>query len=255
MKEHTAGKSDPAVQPTTTRTMPKLPRYRKLYELLRKQILDGMYREGDVLPSENELSVVHSITRPTVRHALDALVNDGYIRKHQGKGSIVHALPRGIGILSVAGTTSALGRKNLETRILEGPKVSPWPKDFFFRLSEHEKTAGCIVMERLRLYNRLPIFYDRNYLPNINLPRFTSRKFENASLFDILRASYNIRVDGGEQKIRAIPADMDIGGFLGLEPGHPVLHLERRFETSRPGYCFYSSIYCNTDEQAIFGLF
>jgi GntR family transcriptional regulator/GntR family frlABCD operon transcriptional regulator len=79
--------------------------------------VDGVYKEGDLLPSENELCSVYNITRPTVRHALYALVNDGYIKKQQGKGSIVHALPKGIGILSIAGTTSALGVKNLETRI------------------------------------------------------------------------------------------------------------------------------------------
>jgi GntR family transcriptional regulator/GntR family frlABCD operon transcriptional regulator len=49
------------------------------------------------------------MTRPTVRQALATLAGEGYIRKRQGKGSIVHRLSREIGILSVSGTTSALG--------------------------------------------------------------------------------------------------------------------------------------------------
>ena len=52
---------------------------------------------------------LYGMTRPTVRQALSTLANDGYIRKHQGKGSIVHHLPKEIGILSVSGTTSAVG--------------------------------------------------------------------------------------------------------------------------------------------------
>jgi len=207
------------------------------------------------LPSENDLCATYHITRPTVRQALNALVNDGYIKKHQGKGSIVNASPQGIGILSVAGTTSALGSGNLETKVLVKPYVTIWPEGFFFKLSDIELESGCIILDRLRLFNRKPIFFDRNYLPNINLTRFTSRKFENRSLFDILRISYNLEVIGGEQKIKAIPADAQISRYLKLEKGHPVLHLERKFETNRPGYCFYSSIYCNTDEQAVFGIF
>jgi DNA-binding GntR family transcriptional regulator len=232
-----------------------VPQYRKLYEILRKHIVDGIYKEGDLLPSENELCNIYSITRPTVRHALYALVNDGYIKKQQGKGSIVYALPKGIGILSIAGTTSALGGKNLETRIIVKPFVGAWEENFFFRLSKVEVESGCIKMVRLRLIDGKPIFYDINYLPNINLSRFTSRNFKNKSLFDILRVSYRIEVKGGEQKIRAIPASGEVSKYLGVSSGHPVLHLERKFDTNRIGYYFYSSIFCNTENQAVFGVF
>jgi DNA-binding GntR family transcriptional regulator len=233
----------------------KLPHYKKLYEMLRKQITDGVYTEGDILPSENELCAIHQLTRPTVRHALDTLVNEGFIRKHQGKGSIVHKLPKGIGILSIAGTTSALGGKNLRSETLVKPIVKPWDELFFFKLSESEITSGCIYMERLRFFNNKPIFYDINYIPNINMPRFTTRSFEDRSLFDILRKSYQIEIKGGEQKIRAIEADATIAKYLSVKSGHPVLHLERKFDTNRPGFYIYSSIYCNTEEQAVYGTF
>ena len=96
---------------------PHLPQYKKVYEDLRKQIVDGIFKEGDLLPSENELCSVYGVTRPTVRQALSSLVSDGFIKKHQGKGSIVHKLPKGIGILSIAGTTSALGAKNIKSKL------------------------------------------------------------------------------------------------------------------------------------------
>ncbi len=232
-----------------------LPHYRKLYEILRLQIIDGVYKEGDILPSENELCAIHKLTRPTVRHALDSLVNEGLIKKHQGKGSIVHKLPKGIGILSIAGTTSALGEKNQRSEILVRPVVKPWDETFMFKLSETEIDSGCIYMERIRFFNEKPIFYDINYIPNINMPRFTSRTFENRSLFDILRKFYQIEIKGGEQKIKAIEALSPIDKYLSVKPGHPVLHLERKFDTNRPGLFIYSSIYCNTEEQAVYGLF
>ncbi len=233
----------------------KIPQYRLLYELLRKQIVDGLYKEGDILPSENELCAVHGLTRPTVRHALDALVNEGFIRKHQGKGSIVHKLPKGIGILSIAGTTSALGAGNLKSDIIVKPRVQSWEEKFMFSLGPDERAAGCIYMERLRYFSGKPIFYDINYIPNINLPRFTSRNLENKSLFDVLRTAYHIEIKGGEQKLRAIKADRIIAGFLEISRSDPVLHLERRFETNRPGFHVYSSIFCNTTSQAVYGIF
>ncbi|MEF8812010.1 MAG: GntR family transcriptional regulator, partial [Bacteroidales bacterium] len=233
-----------------------IPHYRKIYEMLRRHIEEGVYQEGDMLPSENELSKLHNLARPTVRQALDALVKDGYIKKHRGKGSIVSKRdPGAIGILSIVGTTSAVGRHNLQTKILTPPTVEPWEEPFFYKLSKREKESGCIRLERLRLVKDVPVFYDINYLPNINLPRFTSRKMENKSLFEVLRKNYKIDVIGGDQRIRAIPADEKVARYLRIAEGSPVLHLQRKLETNRNGYCFYSSLYCNTEEYSLYGKF
>jgi GntR family transcriptional regulator/GntR family frlABCD operon transcriptional regulator len=235
--------------------MKTMPRHRELYELLRKHILDGVYREGDLLPSENELCQIYRMTRPTVRQSLGALAAGGYIIKHQGKGSIVHTLPREIGILSVSGTTSALENRDLKTEIIVRPALIPWPEDFMFPLTALEKESGCIYMERVRLLENEPIFYDLTYMANINLPRITSRRFENRSLFGILRDHYHIEIKGGEQRIKAIPASARISKFLKMKKDQPVLHLERKMETSYAVLFLYSSIYCNTEKYSIFGRF
>ena len=232
-----------------------VPRYRKLYEILRKHILDNVYSEGDLLPSENELCNLYGMTRPTVRQALANLASDGYIRKHQGKGSIVHDLPKDIGILSVSGTTSAAGDRELKTDIIVRPVIMKWPEDFMFPLSDIETESGCVYMERLRLLDGSPIFYDVSYFANINLPRITARKFNNRSLFQILRDHYGVEIRGGEQRIKAIPATPKIGGFLKLKKDQPVLHMERKMETNKTGLFIYSSIFCNTGRYSIFGRF
>jgi len=232
-----------------------IPQYRRLYEVLRRHILDGVYKEGDLLPSENELCQLFGMTRPTVRQSLSTLANEGYIRKHQGKGSIVHHLPQEIGILSVSGTTTAVGDRKLKTEIIVKPVLIPWPHGFMFPLSELEKESGCIYMERVRLLNDKPIFYDISYIANINLPRITARQFKNRSLFHILRDHYRIEIKGGDQRIKAIPATVKISRFLHLRKDQPVLHLERQMETNIQGLFLYSSIYCNTEKYSIFGRF
>lgn len=233
----------------------KIPQYKKLYEILRRHIASGAYEEGSLLPSENELCAVHSLTRPTVRHALEALVQDGFIQKKQGKGSIVRKPPQDIGILSISGTSTAIGKQYLQTQILQKPKIKPWPEPFNFDLTETEKDFGCIYMERLRFVDEQPVFYDINHLPNINLPRFTSRTFENKSLFEILRSNYQIEMKGGEQKLKAIVADERIGQLLKIKKGDPVLYMERKLNTNREGFHIYSTIYFNSEKHAIFGSF
>lgn len=235
--------------------MDKIPQYRQLYEILRKHILNGVYEEGGLLPSENELCAAHNMTRPTVRHALDSLVKDGLILKKQGKGSIVRKPPQNIGILSISGTASAIGVRYLKTDILQQPIIQRWPETFPFELSALEKESGCVYLERLRYVDNEPVFYDINHLPNLYLPRITNRSFENKSLFEILRKNYQIEILGGEQKLKAIRPDRKIRKLLKIGSRQPVLYIERKLLTNKEGFSIYSTIYFNSEKHAIFGSF
>lgn len=235
--------------------MEQIPQYRKLYELLRKHIVNGVYEEGSLLPSENELCASYQMTRPTVRHALDSLVKDGLILKKQGKGSIVRKQIQNIGILSIAGTASAVGVRYLKTDILQKPVIKSWPEIFPFELSTLEKESGCIYMERLRYVDDVPVFYDINHLPNIYLPRITKRSFENKSLFEMLRKHYQIEILGGEQQLKAQKPNSKIKELLKLKSGQPVLHIERKLTTNKEGFNIYSTIFFNSEKHAIFGNF
>lgn len=232
----------------------KIPQYRKVYESLRNQIESGTYVPGDLLPSENDLSISYEVARPTVRNALDRLVSDGFIQKQQGKGSIVTGKPKGVGILSLIGTTSAIGG-NLITKIIVKPEIRPWKEAFGFQISDSERDAGCIYFERLRFVNNRPVFFDITMLPNINFPRFTMRNLENASLFNILRTNYQIEVKGGEQRIFATKVDKRLIDYFEVKPRHPVLQMDRKLKTNRVGLYIYSQVFCNTQEYALSGSF
>ena len=236
-------------------TAKEAPLYRKLYELLRTLIDEGTYKIGDLLPSENELCATHNLTRPTVRNALDMLVYEGFIIRQQGKGSIVKGKPTGIGILSLIGTTSAIGKDHLTTNIIEKPHVRAWDSAFSYELSENERNVGCIYIERLRFINKIPVLFEITMIPNLNLPRFTSRTFEDKSMFEILRKHYQIHVKGGEQKINSIAASPIIQKYFGVSETHPILQLDRKMETNRVGFFFYSQVYCNTEEYSLIGRF
>lgn len=233
----------------------ELPLHKKVYEQLRKHITEGVYAEGDLLPSENELCSLHNATRPTIRKALDRLATEGLITKQQGKGSIVKAQPKGIGILSISSTTSAIGKENLTTRIIVKPEIRNWNKAFSFEITETEKEVGCIYFERLRLVDNIPVFFDTTMIPNINLPRFTSKNFENNSLFSILREQYQIEVTGGEQKIQAVVADKTLSALFEIKTGSPLLRLDRKIATNKKDFFFYSQVLCNAREYSLVGTF
>lgn len=232
-----------------------LPLHRKVYEQLRKHIKEGVYSEGDLLPSENELCSLHNSTRPTIRKALDRLATEGFITKQQGKGSIVRKAPKGIGILSLSSTTSAIGKENLTTRIIVQPEIRTWNKAFAFDISDTEKEVGCIYFERLRLVNNKPVFFDITMIPNLHVPRILKKNFVNNSLFDILREHYGIEVRGGEQNISATIADKSLQEFFHLEDGSPIIQLDRKILTNKSGFQFYSQVYCNASEYALSGTF
>ncbi len=64
-------------------------KYREIANHLRRQILEGVYPPGTLLPTEQQLCTAFSASRQTVRTALQTLANDGLIQRRQGSGSRV----------------------------------------------------------------------------------------------------------------------------------------------------------------------
>lgn len=223
------------------------PLYKKVIEDLKKLIEEGKVKQGDLLPSENELCKLYNTTRPTVRHALARLTNMGYITRHHGKGSIVAAPRRGLGILSVSGVTAGVGDLNLRTVILEKPIKRNWPPELLKELRYAEQIAGCIYFTRVRIINNAPILYEETFLTDINLLRFTSRNLDNRSFLKILSEHYQVEVTGGEQKIWAVAADKGIARTLKISHGHPIVHMKRKLKTNVENLNIYSWLYCNTE--------
>ena len=235
--------------------MSDFPQYKQIYERLRAQLMEGTYAPGDMLPSENELCEIFHVARLTVRKALDQLVSDSLIVRRQGKRSVVKGTPKGVGILSLVGTTSALNSPNLTTHILLKPELRNWKEAFTFSIDPQEEAAGCIYFERLRLVDGVPVFYDITMLPHIHLPNFLKYNLENKSLFDTLRSQYQLIVTGGIQQFFAIRADKRLQESFQVNAGHPILQLNRKIDTNRPGFHIYSQVFCVTQRYGLIGTF
>ena len=64
--------------------MEKLPAYKKCYNKLKSDIDNNVYPIGSYLPTEDELGKMFSVSRTTVRHAIDLLVKDKCIKVKAG---------------------------------------------------------------------------------------------------------------------------------------------------------------------------
>jgi len=63
----------------------KIPLHKKIRMDLLEKIHTGVYQENDIIPTELELSEAYDVSRPTVRQAIQALVNEGYLERRKKK--------------------------------------------------------------------------------------------------------------------------------------------------------------------------
>lgn len=63
--------------------------YQKVFEDLKKQILNGEQPSGTLLPSEREIGEIYHVDRTTVRKAFQLLVEEKLVEKRAGKGTVV----------------------------------------------------------------------------------------------------------------------------------------------------------------------
>ena len=225
-----------------------LPLYERVSADLKKEIDKGVYKVGDLLPSENELCASYNTTRPTVRQALHRLINMGYIVRQQGKGSIVAEPKRALGILSVNGVTAGVGSKKLKTAILQKPTERDWHPELLQEISEAEHKAGCVYFTRLRFIDNKPIIFEETFISNIGMKGLTRCNLENKSLFKTLGDRYNMEIKGGMQKIWAKKADKAIGDLLKVKRNSPIVFVKRKLNTNIKGVNIYSWLSGSTEE-------
>src|SRR5919201_3682179 len=62
---------------------PRVPRYLQIAETLRRDLRG----EGERIESEHQLCARYNVSRPTIRQALDVLVQEGLLYRHAGRGT------------------------------------------------------------------------------------------------------------------------------------------------------------------------
>src|SRR5512136_2928484 len=136
-----------------------VPRYHQLANILREQIIDGKLQAYEAIPSERRLEKLYSVSRTTIRQAIDLLVHQGYLYREHGKGTFVSPQKLQKGISELTSFSEDMKRRGIVPgqKILEIGYMKP-PEDVAIHLELPAGTEEKVLcIERLRLGDGAPM--------------------------------------------------------------------------------------------------
>ncbi|NGN66496.1 GntR family transcriptional regulator [Streptomyces sp. A7024] len=218
-----------------------VPLYFQLAQQLEKAIETGGLTPGSLLGNEIELAGRLGLSRPTVRQAIQSLVDKGLLVRRRGIGTqVVHSqVRRPLALTSLYDDLAAAGQRPA-TRVLRndiepaGPRVAA-----ALGIAEDAEVA---VVERLRLTHGEPMARLTNYLP-AGLLELKTAELEESGLYQLLRRA-GITLHSARQAVGARAATAAEATELAEAPGGPLLTMERTaFDDTGRAVEFGSHIY------------
>lgn len=151
------------------------PRYQQIADELREAIRKGVYRAGDMLPSQPRLADDYGVSRTLAKQAIDVLVAEGLARPEQGRGVIVLSTPAVKRVRAIdrdyrgdeqrSAFAEEVRKAGLEprTRLARRAVITPpWRIAQHLELSEDEQV---VVRERLMWASQSPAQIATSYIP------------------------------------------------------------------------------------------
>lgn len=203
------------------------PYYHQISAILRERINNGEFRPGDRVPSELELRQTFSVSRATVRQALQALEFDGLIRREPGRGSFALGPSKGVAELKMTCLLEDLIALGIpaETRVSEAGVV-PASRSV-------AEAMGMATSERVFSFLRLAVVGDQPFAASrIFLPAAMERRLAKADLavphlLRILEIRCGVAPARADQVIEAILADARQASLLDVAAGTALLSVTR----------------------------
>ncbi|WP_374455968.1 GntR family transcriptional regulator [Nocardioides sp.] len=201
-----------------------VPLYFQVGQQLEEAIAEGRIPPGTLLLNEVELSDVLNLSRPTMRRAIQSLVDKGLLVRRRGVGTRVvqPMLRRSLELTSLYDDLSRTGRTPA-TKVLSFALVSA-TDDVADRLGVSPDDE-ILQLVRLRSAGDMPIAKMTNYIP-ADLVRFTQDDLVSRGLYDLIRAQ-GITLHSATQAIGARTALVEESKLLGEPKGAALLTMER----------------------------
>jgi GntR family transcriptional regulator len=184
-----------------------MPLYYQLRQIIKADIDSNALRPGDMIEPEVELCAALSISRPTVRQALNSLVADGYLLRTKGKGTFVARQKLEANFIQKLesfqfemqsqGIVSTIKVLRLEI-VSEAANIN---EKLGLGISEK-----LICLQRLCLANGKPILYLESYLPANRFASLIEEDMASTPLYPVLHTKYNVNVVHVHKQIEAVNA-------------------------------------------------
>lgn len=185
----------------------------------------GALGEGEVLPTERDLSERYEVSRETVRQALRDLLLDGRVRR-MGRGTVV-AGPKLAQPLTLASYTEGVRRQGLRPgRVLIGLDRFPCPEALS---AETGLTTGEPVwhLERVLLADDERVGLESTYVAVERAPRLDLDFDPDSSFYGYLRDRLGIGFGDADERLETILATPREALLIGTPPALPMLLIHR----------------------------
>lgn len=204
------------------------PLYRQIQDLIVQALADREWQPGEMIPSEMDLAARFEVSQGTVRRAIDELAAENLLVRRQGKGTFVatHADPRAFfRFLRLVPDDGSVPRSRSEP--LECQSL-PADQEVATALAINHGDP-VLQLRRLLRFDGQPVVVDEIYLPADLFPNLTldQLRASDRSLYTLFESLFGVRMVRAEEKIRAVAADANAAAVLEIEPGTPLLSVER----------------------------
>jgi GntR family transcriptional regulator len=210
------------------RTSP-VPLYFQVAQALQTAIEGGQLPPGSRLENEIQLADNLGLSRPTMRRAMEYLVDKGLIIRRRGVGTTIvqPKVRRPLQLTSLYDDLASAGQEPTSTVLSLG--IAPAPKEPAEALGVAPATPVHTIV-RLRSAAGLPIARMANYLPT-TLPglgpgAFTAEALESTGLYRLLRSA-GVHLHAADQTIGARKAGAEEARLLGEARGAALLTMQR----------------------------
>lgn len=209
------------------------PLYRQVQDRLQAALADGVWKPGEMLPTESDLGQRFQVSTGTVRQAVLALVREGLLTRRAGKGTFVARIDPSQGfdrffrfrrdapaadfhpqikVLDVNTLCRA------EPSILETLALAPGDE--------------VLSIKRLQLQDETPVCFSISYFSRAMVPLLESENLSER-LYPILEERFGLHVVRADELLRAVAADEEVGRLLQIDEKSPVILIERTVYTYR----------------------
>lgn len=211
-----------------------VPLYHQLAHQLTEAVESGRLCKGEFLDNELLLADQWQVSRPTVRRAIQELVDDGLLVRRRGVGTQVvnDQVRRPFTLSSLYDDLAASGREPVTTVI--GLNRIAAPDDVTESLALAARTE-VVHLVRRRCAGPQPLAVLRNWLIAEAADHLTADQLETHGLYSLLRER-GVRPHYADQRLGAKAATDEEAALLDIEPGAPLVTMRRvmQDDTGRP---------------------
>jgi DNA-binding GntR family transcriptional regulator len=202
-----------------------VPLYFQVSRQIEAAIEAGQLAPGDRLENEISLADRWGLSRPTMRRAIQELVDKGLLVRRRGIGTqVVHGrVKRPMDLTSLFDDLARSDQKPA-TQVLER-ELAPAPAAVAERLGVPAGTQ-VLKLDRLRSARGEPLAVMHNWLPADLAPVLTAEALETRGLYELMRGT-GVHLRIATQRIGARGATTREARLLALRKGAPLLTMER----------------------------